>query len=629
MENVGCVTFSEDKLKRGQKMTVEDRLKLMNTNLHELAHQWFGNLVTMKWWSDLWLNESFATFTSYLVQTQAEGLERYRGAWTDFMGRKFEGISADGMSSTHPVRNTLTSLEESEAIFDGISYGKGAAFLKQVNKVLGQDVLKSALHKYFGKYKWGNTEFDDFIGSLEAEYELQQDTTMGEHFDFKEWCNSWLKTSGVNTLQPIIEYNSDGSIKSFEILQHVDPFGANRLRKSKMDIGFYDKDHKLHVLSDFVVSDERELNLVPKRRIASVVEGPVTAVLLNHGDHAYAKVRFDNRTIAHLQQEGFGLVKDDLSRSLVWQSLWHQMLDQQLSSTKYFDMLLANLPHETSEQAFVFGLDKSHQLTDLYLPLDRANSSKELLFNTFLELVARKDIPENLRATIIKFTPQHIHSEESISLVQGWLERGYIYLPGKPEERIVALNKRQGRELLKGLCPVRVLTPERKMSLMEKVLGSDKTDLAEETRVYCHAAMPDQEAKKAAWSLILNQNQAGQAQPKLSKKMRDEVIRAFNRPNQLDLTAPFLDESYFSELHQFYEGNIYKLFVSFFYQMMPRRGEITDEHIQKLKNLLAHARNDPKLRGEASFRKVLSDGIEQMERQKKIRELAVADKDKK
>jgi aminopeptidase N len=240
MENVGCVTFSEERLKRGQTMTLEDRLKLMNTNLHELAHQWFGNLVTMKWWSDLWLNESFATFMSYLVQTQAVGLEQYRGAWTDFMGRKFDGIAADGMSSTHPVRNTLTSLEEAEAIFDGISYGKGAAFLKQVNKVLGQDTLKKALHNYFQMYKWGNTEFNDFIGSLEAEYKLKQDTTMGEHFDFKEWCNSWLKTSGVNTFQPIVEYNADGSIKSLQIQQQVDPAGANRLRKSKMDIGFYD-----------------------------------------------------------------------------------------------------------------------------------------------------------------------------------------------------------------------------------------------------------------------------------------------------------------------------------------------------------------------------------------------------
>lgn len=275
-------------------------------------------------------------------------------------------------------------------------------------------------------------------------------------------------------------------------------------------------------------------------------------------------------------------------------------------------MLLANLPQETNEDAVVFCLERSHQLTDLYLPLNRANSSKELLFNTLLQMTARKETPENLRATLVKYTPQHIHSKESISLVQGWLERGYVYLPGKPEDRITDLNKRQARELLKGLCPVRdtsVLTQEQKMSLVDKVLGTDKTDLAEEARVYCQAALPDEQAKKDAWALILNQQQPDQGQPKLSKKMREEVIKAFNRPNQLDLTAQFVD-GYFGQLHQFYQNNIYKLFVSFFYQILPRKGEISDAHVEKLKDLLAHARTDAGAGGEASFRKVLSDGVE-------------------
>ena len=129
-----------------------------------------------------------------------------------------------------------------------------------------------------------------------------------------------------------------------------------------------------------------------------------------------------------------------MSRSLVWKSLWHQMLDQEISSTKYFELLLQNLPHETNEDAVIFALEQSHQLTDLFLPLNRANSSKELLFNTLLQMVGRKEMPENLKNTLVKYTSQHIHSKESISLVQGWLEKGYVYQPGKPEQNITDLN---------------------------------------------------------------------------------------------------------------------------------------------------------------------------------------------
>jgi len=164
-------------------------MTLTNTILHELAHSWFGNLVTMKWWNDLWLNESFATYMSYLVMTQSPELVKYREAWIDFMGRKFEGINADIIKTTHPVVNYILSVAEAESVFDGISYGKGASFLKQANKVLGQDNLKNALHKYFQKYQWGNTEFADFIGTLQEAYDSKNDTSMGTSFKFNEWSD--------------------------------------------------------------------------------------------------------------------------------------------------------------------------------------------------------------------------------------------------------------------------------------------------------------------------------------------------------------------------------------------------------------------------------------------------------
>lgn len=182
---------------------------MANVNLHELAHHWFGDLVTMKWWNDLWLNESFATFMSYLVQTDSKAinLAPLQEAWPDFMKRTFGGIQADGFNSTHPVRNEVKSLAETESIFDGISYGKGATFLKQVTKVMGRDTLSKALSRYFNKFKWKNAEYKDLIACFQAEFDLKKDYSMGNKFNLTEWSNTWLTTSGVNTLEPIVQYN--------------------------------------------------------------------------------------------------------------------------------------------------------------------------------------------------------------------------------------------------------------------------------------------------------------------------------------------------------------------------------------------------------------------------------------
>lgn len=171
----------------------------------------------MKWWNDLWLNESFATYMSYLVMTRSPELTKYKGAWIDFMGRKFEGINADVLNTTHPVVNNIQSVSEAESVFNGISYGKGASFLKQAHKVLGFETMKKALHIYFQKYKWTNTEFSDFINSLQEAYNTKNDKSMGQNFQFKEWCDQWLKNSGVNTLEPKATYANNNTLTGLKI----------------------------------------------------------------------------------------------------------------------------------------------------------------------------------------------------------------------------------------------------------------------------------------------------------------------------------------------------------------------------------------------------------------------------
>ena len=153
MENVGCVTYNESYMYRGQAKTLAKRLRFSITNLHELAHMWFGNLVTMKWWNDLWLNESFATFMSFLAMEQSPRIDYFHSTcWITFLRYKFWGMSKDSMSSTHSICCEIAATDQAEALFDGISYGKGSAWLKQFFNILGYETMSKGLHKYFQRY---------------------------------------------------------------------------------------------------------------------------------------------------------------------------------------------------------------------------------------------------------------------------------------------------------------------------------------------------------------------------------------------------------------------------------------------------------------------------------------------
>ena len=161
--------------------------------------------------------------------------------------------------------------------------------------MLGYDTMKDGLHTYFDKFKWKNTTLPDFVGCLHEAYERSTHKTMGDDFNFKEWCDSWLATSGINILEPVVEYNADKSIKSLQIKQTCDVRGKNKLRKQRLNVALYDSEMKPQVVENIILSDKSEINSVTVD-----FKGPVKAVVINHGDHAYAKVRFDPETLQSL-----------------------------------------------------------------------------------------------------------------------------------------------------------------------------------------------------------------------------------------------------------------------------------------------------------------------------------------
>jgi len=253
---------------------------------------WFGNLVTMKWWNDLWLNESFATFMSFVALDQAPECEYFKYHWVEFLDDKFWGIRDDTLGTTHPITCDLASTDEAENIFDGISYGKGASWLKQVYNLLGRDIIMKGLARYFSKHAWTNTELKDFVGALNDAYVEHGNQALGADFDLWEWSDQWLSTSGVNILEPVVEYGADGSVAKLQVRQTCDLRGKNRLRKQKIDVAVFDQHFEPHFVKDILLSDKDALN-----DVALTFAGPVSAIIVNVNDHGYCKVRYDQKTL--------------------------------------------------------------------------------------------------------------------------------------------------------------------------------------------------------------------------------------------------------------------------------------------------------------------------------------------
>ena len=265
MENVGCVTYNENYMYRGSTPTLAKLLRFSITNLHELAHMWFGNLVTMKWWNDLWLNESFATFMSFLAMKRSPQLQHYHETcWVTFLQYKFWGVSKDCLSSTHPICCEIVATDQAESLFDGISYGKGSAFLKQWFNILGFETMSAGLHMYFQRYEWSNTTLPDFVSCLVEAYQASGDQSLGPNFDMTQWCDEWLKSSGVNTLEPILELEN-GQLRSLKIRQGLGNRGKNRLRLQKFNVGIYEAGAASGapiIIKDVLVSQTEEITEV-------------------------------------------------------------------------------------------------------------------------------------------------------------------------------------------------------------------------------------------------------------------------------------------------------------------------------------------------------------------------------
>ena len=512
MENAGCVTFLESYVFRG---TVTDAVRERRaiTILHELAHMWFGDLVTMKWWNDLWLNESFAEFMSTLAAAENT---RYEGAWTTFSSmEKNWAYRQDQLSSTHPITAEIRDLDDVLVNFDGITYAKGASVLRQLVAWVGQENFMAGVRAYIEKNAWSNTELPDLMTELEA----------ASGRDLSEWTRLWLETSGVNTLAVQVDADDAGTITSLRLHQSA-PDGSpaapgdDVLRPHRIAVGFYDLDEATGRLTR---TERFELDAAGE--VTEVAEAAgrrrPALILPNDDDLAYAKIRLDD---ASWETAGARLadVDSSLARTLLWGAAWDTVRDGEASAAWFVDLILTNIGREQDSTVIQTLLRQLATAISQYLPEERSAQVRTDAANRLWMLVEQAEPGSDAQLQFVKAFALHAREEGQLTALADVWDRS-SELPG------LDLTTDLRWELLTALVAAG-RAGETEIAAAET---EDPTATGALAAAQARAAVPTAEAKQTAWDQVV----AGT----LSNTTQRQVLLGFQRAHDPALLAPFTD----------------------------------------------------------------------------------------
>ncbi|MGU3583184.1 aminopeptidase N, partial [Rhodococcus sp. C26F] len=377
MENAGAVTFLEDYVFRS-KVTRYSYERRAETVLHEMAHMWFGDLVTMRWWDDLWLNESFATFASVLCQASAT---EYTNAWTTFANvEKSWAYRQDQLPSTHPIAADIPDLAAVEVNFDGITYAKGASVLKQLVAYVGQEPFLAGLREYFRDHAYGNATFDDLLAALEK----------ASGRDLSDWGAQWLKTTGLNILRPDFEVDDQGRFTRFAVVQEGAQPGAGEFRVHRLAIGVYDDDGSGKLVRTHRV--EIDVDAAERTEVPDLVGVPRGAfVLVNDDDLTYCSVRLDAESLATVI-ERVGDIAESLPRTLVWSAAWEMTRQAEMKARDFVALVQRGIAAETEVGVVQRLLMQAHTALESYAdPSWAAEQGRADFANRLLELARESE----------------------------------------------------------------------------------------------------------------------------------------------------------------------------------------------------------------------------------------------
>ena len=506
MENPGLVTLRDEYIRRSASTSTERRLRGMVV-AHEMAHMWFGDLVTLRWWDDVWLNESFAEYMGYQVLDEATA---HTGMWTDFaVETKPQGYDADQRPSTHPVapeRGTVLDTAVARTNFDGISYAKGASALRQLVAWIGEKAFLAGINEHFARHRFGNAELADFLDSLSTATDR----------DISAWAQRWLGTTGVDTLTP--DFPDEQPPGGWTAVLHHSGSRPHRLLLGAYDLAPADGGR--------LVPRERRSTELAADGGESTVGGTGARpdlLLLNDGDLTYAKVRFDAHSWRTVRHALSGL-PDPLSRGVVWNAARDMVRDGELPPLAYVETLLDHLPRETDStvvhHVLAFARDP---LADRYLAPEERRTALDLLSSACTELLSATagDRSPDLRLTAVRHAIDNATTPEPL---RAWREEGTV--PGGPR-----LDHELRWRLLLRLCVLGAATSDE----IDAELAADSGASGRESAARCKAALPLPEAKAAAWSALFEEPDT------LSNRLFAATARGFWQPEQNALLGEFRD----------------------------------------------------------------------------------------
>ena len=521
MENVGCITYRESLLLVDPATSTQaDQQNVADVVSHELAHMWFGDLVTMKWWDDLWLNESFAEWAAHHASVEAT---QYTEAWVNFVNqRKSWGYRQDQLPTTHPIVADMFDLDAVEVNFDGITYAKGASALRQLVAWVGEDAFFTGIRAYFKKHAWGNTELQDLLVELEQ--------ACGR--SLTDWTQRWLQTAGVNTLRPEIVVQ-DGKYKSVTILQEppVAPDGVDQLlRPHHIGIGLYSRvgtqikrDNRIEIDVDGARTDVPEL-----------VGQPVAdLMLLNDGDYTFVKIRLDENS-AKTSATGLRDIEDGVARALIWGASWDMTRDAEMSASDYLSMVintdLGEIEIGVAQQLLLQARSAIEQFAN---PANRA-ANRDALLASLLKALAKADAGGDHQLAFVKNIAGLARTPQHVEILAGWLDGSKV--PAGLEVDTDLRWSLVARLVALGGLPATAIEDE---------LVRDNTAGGQRQAASAKAGIPTAAAKLEAWKAVVENDG-------LANALLEATVGGFSQPDQRELLVPFVDK-YFDSLADIWE----------------------------------------------------------------------------
>jgi aminopeptidase N len=473
MENAGLITILDDYVFRA-RVTSTMRESRAETILHEQAHMWFGDLVTMRWWDDLWLNESFATWASFAAM--AEGT-RWTSAWTSFaQSAKALASKQDQLPSTHPIAADIPDIAAVEVNFDAITYEKGAAVLKQLVAYVGRDHFLEGIRRYFAQHAWGNATLGDLLAALEA--------SSGR--DLSTWSKHWLETAGVNTLRPEVTADASGHIASFAVVQSAVP-SHPALRPHRIAIGLFDRTDRglvrRHRVEADIAGERTEI-----RELTGVRQPDL--VLVNDDDLTYAKIRFDGRSLRTLVA-GIGEFTEPLPATLCWAAVWDMCRDGELAARDYVAMVASGADSIADVNVAHTVLAQAGAAARRFADPAWTGTGLGLLAAALRELIQRAEPGSDRQLDYAQSFASVARSADDLDLLTGLLA-GSAAIDG------LAVDSELRWRLL-----IRVVSRgAADGSAIDAELARDNTEAGRRHALTCRAAIPTAAAKEAAWEQI-------------------------------------------------------------------------------------------------------------------------------